>query len=135
MSTVPTHAVLFPGNEREPWIRDQYPRLSGDGWWQETVREPLPGFQWLREDGLAVIAGGAVYDGQRWLHVSFSRRDRLPSYDDLKDVKEKFLARHTAIQVFPPASKHVNIHNFCLHLWARADGSTLPDFTRGMGAI
>jgi hypothetical protein len=36
-----------------------------------------------------------------------------------------------AIQVFAPVAEHVNIHEFCLHLWHCLDGDPLPDFTRG----
>lgn len=35
-----------------------------------------------------------------------------------------------AVQIFPRRARHVNIHPYCLHLWAALDpdGDGLPDF-------
>ncbi len=41
----------------------------------------------------------------------------------------------TAYQVHPPASKHVSIHDKCLHLWTCLDGPVTPDFTRSGDTI
>ena len=40
-------------------------------------------------------------------------------------------------QVFPVATEHVNIHPFCLHLWApmQPESWPLPDFSMGSGSI
>ena len=35
-------------------------------------------------NGLSVIASVGKYNGVEWLHVSFSRRRRMPTYDDLQ---------------------------------------------------
>jgi hypothetical protein len=104
------------------------------------VDRATDGGAYARADGLAVIASVAVeQDGRRWLHVSCSRRARLPSWDDLADVKAVFVGRDQyAYQVFAPASKHVNQHAFCLHLWRCLDvdvGAVLPDFTQGGDSI
>jgi hypothetical protein len=41
-----------------------------------------------------------------------------------------------AYQVMPDAQNHVNIHPYCLHMFARLDGqSVLPDFTWGLKSI
>lgn len=87
-------------------------------------------------DGLRVLAASSVEaDGRRWAHVSMSYADHLPSYDDLCDVKRLFLGPQSkAIQVFAPEAEHVNVHSFCLHLYACLDGDPLPDFRR-MGVI
>ncbi len=54
-------------------------------------------------------------------HLSISRKDRLPTYDELKDARYQFLPDvEYAIQVFPPKSEFVNLHTFCLHLWELA---------------
>ena len=39
-----------------------------------------------------------------------------------------------AVFVLPEKEKHVNIHNFCLHLFYSA-ANPLPDFTGGIGSI
>ncbi len=68
-------------------------------------------------------------DGRVWLHVSFSRENQLPSYEDTKLVREVFVGRHESYQVSPPPERHVNIHPYCLHLWACLEGPVLPDFS------
>lgn len=87
--------------------------------------------------GLAVIISAAKeLDGRRWLHLSVSRSNRLPTWDDLKLVKDVFMGRERkVIQVLLPASEYVNIHPFVLHLWACMDGDPLPDFTRGSASL
>lgn len=73
-------------------------------------------------------------DGKRWVHVSFSRKDRTPSHEDTCKVKRDFIGDRYAYAVFPPSDKYVNIHQYCLHLWActEGDGRILPEF---MGEI
>lgn len=70
-----------------------------------------------------------------WTHASVAYTDRLPTYDDLCLLKRAVWGDDGyAYQVFVPASEHVNIHEFALHLWGRADGSpVLPEFTRLAG--
>lgn len=90
-------------------------------------------------DGLKVIMSGAVeLDSKEWIHLSVSRRNRLPSWRDLVLVKTLFIgAERTAYQVLPDHRRHVNIHPFCLHLWAPQNSGEdpLPDFTRGGNSI
>ena len=103
-----------------------------------VVRTDICGTMFRRNDGLQVIASQATeLDGRVWFHVSMSRRHRMPTYRDMKAVKELFLGKDTmAYQVLPPESKHINLHEYCLHLWALEDGSAvLPDFTRGGAMI
>jgi hypothetical protein len=117
------------------WELDLDPQALPVGW---RIIETLDdGAKWKRRDGLAVIASATrESDGKRWLHVSCSRAAVMPSYADLVAVKELFVGPdRTAIQVFVPRSKHVNIHPFCLHLWHCIDGDGLPDFTAGTGSI
>lgn len=43
-------------------------------------------------NGLSVIASVATYDdGREWLHVSFSRERKMPTYADLQLVKREFI--------------------------------------------
>jgi len=84
-----------------------------------------------RRDGLLVIftADRLHGDGKTWLHVSMSRKKRLPSYEDMKLVKELFIGKdRNAIQIFPPEKEHINIHEYCLHLWSAVEGDDLPQF-------
>lgn len=85
--------------------------------------------------GVTVIMSRAIEDdGHIWLHVSMAHPHRMPTYEELADVKERFIgADKKAVMVFPPKSVHVNIHNFCLHLWHRMDGDSLPEFSGMIG--
>ena len=81
-------------------------------------------------NGLLVLATAAIMqDGREWLHVSFSRKSRIPSYDDLQLVKREFIGNDKkAIMVFPEQENYVNIHPNCLHLWYSAE-NPIPEFS------
>lgn len=117
-------------------VSEFIPRVLPDGW--RLVQPFGDGNAYKHRSGLRVIVTTADFeDGRDWMHVSLSREDRLPSYDDLRHVKSTFVGDNRyAYQVFPPALKHINIHSFCLHLWAPLTGTVpLPDFTRGGNSI
>ena len=89
-------------------------------------------------DGYAVQKGGlrAIVDcelkgdGNQWIHVSISRKNWCPSHDDMREAKAAFIGERYAYSVYPPSDKYVNIHQYCLHLWARLDGKpALPEFS------
>lgn len=103
------------------------------GWTRSDMHETSNGAGWRSKSGLGVILSGAVeLDDRRWVHVSVSRRDRVPSYEDLALVKRIFVGRERrAVQLFVPESEHVNLHRYCLHLWHCVDGDGLPDFRAG----
>ena len=99
-------------------------------------------FNWKRLedfDGLVVYQGRSglrVFlcvmrerDGKRWLHVSFSRREKLPDWEDVRAVKDLFIGKYEeALQVFPPQNEYVNVHPRTLHRWHCIDGRLTPDF-------
>lgn len=90
-----------------------------------------------RRDGLRVIISGARYgDGRRWVHLSCSHRERLPSWEELKAVRSRFLGDDAlALQVFPPKAQWVNVHPNVLHLWRCVDGDPVPDFRDVIGRL
>lgn len=127
-----TRAMKPPPDEIMALFDARLPR----GWM--AVKEGIDGRAYQNKSaGLIVISSVGNYDGRWWQHVSVSRRSRMPTYDDLALVKRLFVGEHAmALQVFPKASDHVNLHPYCLHLWSPVDGeSPLPDFTRGTGSI
>lgn len=119
-------------------VRKQHtPKHLPDGWTRDFRAEQMSEGQmaaWVHRDGRSVIlTAGLQPDGRWWLHVSVARPDRMPTYADLQDLKAFWIGGDLqALQVFPPRAKHVNIHRFCLHLWACLDpaGDGLPDFGR-----
>jgi len=102
-----------------------------------------------REDGYAgdfghlflICSISKEQDGKNWLHASASRKDKkMPTYEDLMTLKRLCIGdHHTALQIFPPKNKHVNIAGDMgvevLHLWSCLDGDVTPDFTKGKGMI
>jgi hypothetical protein len=63
-----------------------------------------------------------------WLHVSVSRPNREPSWYELTSVKKLFMGNRFAIQILPPEEHYLNLHQHCLHLWARVDDEPIiPD--------
>lgn len=117
-------------------LNEHVPRVLSSEW--QTLQPFGDGNAYRHRNGLRVIVTTADFpDGRDWMHISVSRADRLPNWDDLKLVKSTFAGNDRyAYQVFPPADQHVNIHDFCLHLWVPLTGEPpLPDFTRGGNTI
>lgn len=100
-----------------------------DGWRMITLGT---GSVW---GSVIVTTSDVPGDPHEWTHASISWTDRLPTYAELCRLKEAVWGGDGyAYQVFAPASEHVNIHEFALHLWGRADGApVLPEFTRLAG--
>ena len=76
---------------------------------------------WFRTpcDLLVCAALEEEASSRQWLHLSFSRADRMPDYADLQLVRRELIGTdRLSVQFFPAAEEYVNLHNFCLHLWA-----------------
>ena len=71
---------------------------------------------------MKIIAGS----GDGWDHVSVSRSDRCPLWEEMEFVKRKFFKDdETVMQLHVPIDKHINVHNHCLHLW-RPTAAPIP---------
>jgi hypothetical protein len=68
-------------------------------------------------------------DGAGWEHVSVSRRDRCPTWDEMCQVKDMFWdTEDCVVQFHPPRSEYVNMHPNCLHLWREVGAEfRIPD--------
>lgn len=67
----------------------------------------------FEKDGLFIMVG---WQG-RW-HLSASRDDRLPTWDELHDARYALLPDSaTMAMILPPKSEYVNKHEYCFHLW------------------
>lgn len=118
------------------WIADHKPAVIPPLWRMD--QRNADGWRFVnRVAQLSVILSGAVeQDGKRWLHLSMASPDRLPTWDELRAVKDWAIGVDTyAVQVLPPRERYVNIHPYCLHLFACVDGHPLPDFTRGGASL
>jgi hypothetical protein len=91
---------------------------------------------WRRGDGIVLLEPEA-HNGVDWWHLSMSRAKQLPSWGELTRAKELWLGpKAHAVQVLSNDDEHINIHPFCLHLWARVDGARcLPDFRHVDGGV
>ena len=102
----------------------------------ERIKPDIGGAVFLHRHGMKVIVRVEVHEGHDWLHVSFSRRNKCPSYADASDVKALFVGRgRKAIMVLPAESEHVNLHPFCLHWYSPLGRDPLPDFRRVRGGV
>lgn len=116
-----------------------------------ALRAMLPVHPWVTvveqgDDGYAarwqhlrfIVSVKLEEDGKMWLHASVSRRDKtMPTYDDLRTTKTLCIGDdRTALQVFPPADKHIDLAGplgiEVLHLWSCLAGDVTPDFSAGI---
>ena len=68
----------------------------------------------FQEDELIVFV---TRDAGLW-HLSVSHHNRLPTYEELKRVRYKFMPNGVLVaQIFPPKEDFVNLHPNVLHLW------------------
>lgn len=77
--------------------------------------------RFLSPDGLLVATSQDEEPGGKraWIHVSFSRPDRLPDYDDLQTARRNFIGiDRVSLQIFPVEEEYVDLHPNCLHLWS-----------------
>ena len=114
-------------------------RVLGRRIWQ--VPEPFgpDGWQLVHQTGQgSVIVTAANHDGMEWAHASMAYPTRLPTYLELTGLKRAVWGdAGWAMQVFAPASEHVNIHEHALHLWGLTSGARpacIPDFAE-LGSI
>lgn len=106
------------------FVRRPHPQVGDYCYWDVGGRK------------LAVICSAKVEsDGKRWMHVSCSRPSSLPTWDDLRMVKDTFIGDRKAIQILPAQAEYVNLHPNVLHLWACLDDDGLPDFRDPIGLI
>jgi hypothetical protein len=56
-------------------------------------------------------------------HMSISRQDRYPTWDEIKDARENLLplGKHF-VMALPPPQHYINTYSNCFHLW-----ECLPD--------
>ena len=105
--------------------------------WREMASPTNHGRAWQSNRGLFVLVSIDELEGTEFVHLSVSRKGRLPAWDELRAVKNLFIGRERqAMQVLPRESEWTSIHPYCLHLWSNlSQPDWLPDFTRGTGML
>lgn len=93
--------------------------------WSE-VHSPAPEIMraWRHRTALQVIISKSkTRDEREWWHVSISRPDRMPTWQELCKVRKDFFTEDVEFyQVLPRRQDYVNVHTFCLHIWSPLDG-------------
>lgn len=79
--------------------------------------------------GLRCILSADEINGSDWLHLSVSRRSRIPSYEDLLLARRTFLHESKpSYQVFPRATEYRSLPGATvLHLWQPLGADPFPD--------
>lgn len=130
-----TYTVGQPGTPLH--LEHIAPATLPSRWKEVDVRAWCPehdyGRGYTSDMGLFVLLTASLHERKRWLHVSVTHRgSRYPTWLEMAHVKDVFCGEGaTAYQIHPPLSKHVSIHDKCLHLWSCLDGPITPDFTGG----
>jgi hypothetical protein len=73
-------------------------------------------------------------DREGWEHVSVSRGDRIPRWDEMCIIKALFWdPEDVVVQYHPRESEYVNMHPRTLHLWRQvgAEFATPPAYMVG----
>lgn len=69
-------------------------------------------------DGLGVLVSEDNTPKWGWLkHLSISRHDRYPTWEEILEVKEKIFGDIDVMMIMPKKSDYVNVHQNCFHLW------------------
>lgn len=133
--SVAEEECLLPRVLPAGWIR--HPNFPGPVFDCVSMTSELRGVRVL-------FSAGIEEDGRKWIHVSLSRADRIPSWEDVVAVKRIFIGdARFAYQVIPPQDEHYDITNSgakggragkVLHLFAPVEGEPpLPNFLRARG--
>jgi hypothetical protein len=78
---------------------------------------PIPGSPKCYKFGACHVLVSDSEPGTGW-HLSISCPHRLPTWDELKAARYRFLPKDkTFAMLLPPAEEYVNLHEFCFHLY------------------
>lgn len=81
-------------------------------------------------DGQALrcmVSAGRLDAAYPWDHVSVSRIDRCPTWEEMDFIARTFFRPdETAMQLHVPPSEHINHFPYCLHLWRPTGLKKIP---------
>lgn len=53
-----------------------------------------------------------------WDHISVSFTNRMPTWDEMAEIKRMFFKPDEAcFELHPPEEEYVNLHKYCLNIW------------------
>src|SRR5687767_12864978 len=89
--------------EIEDWAEDLVRAIGAPLQW--TVhRDPTLHYRKIGDNLLVVWSASRERDGRRWIHASCSRPSKMPSWEDVREMKDVFIGKgRRALQVLPPA--------------------------------
>lgn len=108
-------------------VPEQY-RTNGDGGFQEGDFQ-IPVHRNSRTAIPDLFAFCRASNGLGWEHVSVSiiGQRRCPTWTEMCEVKRWFWDNEDCVmQLHVPTKEHVDIAQYCLHLWRPNDGRTIP---------
>lgn len=117
-------------NHADVW-EDVLPKSVPEGWRLDEDHTRKLGLHTFKKKSprLCVLLAANIIDDKRWIHLSLSHSHRIPTFTELKEVKNAFIGEfRRAFQVLPPQDEYVNDYWKVLHLYAPLDHNPLPDF-------
>lgn len=97
---------------------------------KRTGRQELPALQ-LRDPCVARSIPGVESDCQEFYaggcrilaskgHISVSRKDRYPTWDEIIQIKERLAGLDSEwVMIMPPSLEYVNLHPNCFHIYSK----------------
>jgi hypothetical protein len=124
---------VIPPAELRLALEEHLPRVLPATWRRETdlyweAAGQLSASFRSRWDLVVLVSVDEMPGGHQWLHISMSMSNRLPTWNELKEVKNLFMGDVLAVQVLPRKKDYVDAHKHTLHLWRCLNGPTLPGF-------
>lgn len=126
-------------SETQRWVQTWKLSLGGLRGWR-LLEDGADGEKYLGKiNGQPIVVIWSIAreeDGKPWLHVSASHPSRVPTWEEMAEVKRLFVgADRFALQLHPPEAVYVNIHARVLHLWAPVEHWPLPEFSAVVDGI
>ena len=100
-----------------------------NGWKQVPLIEPLASMlakgssAWRKKNIRVLWSPEEKHPDGMWQHLSISHNARYPHWDEILDVRYSFFSEYAdVVQLLPPKSEFINLHENCFHLWSPLEG-------------
>lgn len=110
-------------------IDEKRPAVIPPGW-RPVPNLPEGAIYKITVGGLAVMVSfSTIEDGRKYLHISFSRPDRIPSWEEMRDALYDLPWVNCAKEIFmtlPPKQDYVNLNPNVMHWWQDRNNGKPP---------